>query len=438
MNQPASLSLEQAPPILVPLRFFLSGPLFSIAAALLLLWQGPDMLQSRWHPALLGATHMLTLGFLGLIMMGAMMQMLPVVAGSPVRHPERAAGIIHTLGVAGIGLLVLGLTTVSPWMLRLSMPLLGMALLGFAALVIFTLRQAQASNMTARAMRLAALTLAATVILGLVLLSNHAYFWWLQAREPLTNLHLSWGLLGWVGILITGVAFQVVPMFQLTPAYPAAMTRWLAVMFFLILLALPLSTIFPVLRLPLGLAMSGGLAWFAVTTLRQQGQRRRKLPDVTLSFWRGGMVCLLLAIALWLAGQFLPHGGHGKYELLLGVLIIIGFAMSLVNGMLYKIVPFLAWFHLQSRRKPGEPVAPNVKQILPEIRTRRQMWLHFTALVSLLAAVLQPAPLLYPAAVLLGASSLWLWLNLFSAWRIYQRFNALILQSRQKQEANAA
>ena len=42
------------------------------------------------------------------------------------------------------------------------------------------------------------------------------------------------------------------------------------------------------------------------------------------------------------------------------------------------------------------------------------------------------------AAALSGASSLWLWLNLVSAWRIYRRVNALILQSRQEQDANAA
>lgn len=435
MNQPAGLSLDQAPPILVPLRFFLSAPLFSIAAALLLVWQGPDILQSRWHPALLGATHMLTLGFLGLIMMGAIMQMLPVVAGTPVRHPSWAAGIIHTLGMAGIILLCTGLILGSPLALRFSLPLLGTALLAFAALVVFTLRQAQAQNMTARAMRLAALMLAATAILGLLLLSNHAYSWWLEVREPFTNLHLSWGLLGWVGILVVGVAFQVVPMFQLTPAYPAFMTRWLAIILFLLLLALSLGVVFPALRLPLGIALSSGLAWFAVTTLRLQGQRKRKMPDVTLNFWRGGMLCLLLAIALWLAGQVFLLGESGKYELLLGLLMIVGFAMSLVNGMLYKILPFLVWFHLQSRRKPGEPAAPNVKQILPEIRTRRQMWLHFAALAALLSAVLQPSLFFYPAAALFGASGLWLWLNMAFAWRTYRRVNSLIRQARKPSSA---
>lgn len=430
MSQPASLSLDQAPPILVPLRFFLSAPLFSVAAALLLLWQGPDMLLSRWHPALLGATHMLTLGFLGLTMMGAIMQMLPVVAGTPVRHPLWAAGVIHTLGITGIILLCSGLIMGSQALLRFSLPLLGISLLAFAALIIFTLRQAQAQNMTARAMRLAALMLAATATLGLLLLSNHAYSWWLQIREPFTNLHLSWGLLGWVGILVIGVAFQVVPMFQLTPAYPSIMTRWLALVMFLLLLALSLSVGIPALQIPLGVALAGGLATFAITTLRLQNQRKRKMPDVTLSFWRGGMFSLLLAIALWLGGQVFSLGENGKYELLLGLLMIVGFAMSLVNGMLYKIVPFLVWFHLQSRRKPGDPVAPNVRQILPEKRTRRQMWLHFAALTALLAMVLQPDIFFYPAALLFGASGLWLWLNMASAWHTYSHTNTLINKTR--------
>lgn len=46
----ASLSLDQAPPISVPFRFFLTAPLFIFCAGLLLLIYGPDALISRWSP----------------------------------------------------------------------------------------------------------------------------------------------------------------------------------------------------------------------------------------------------------------------------------------------------------------------------------------------------------------------------------------------------
>jgi hypothetical protein len=426
MNQMTSLSLDQAPPIGVPLRFFITAPLFAFAAALLLLWQGPEIFSSRWNPAMLGITHMLTLGYMGMIMQGAILQMLPVVAGTPVRRPVLVAAIIHTLGIVGIVLLCCGLILSAPLLLQIALPTLGTALLLFAALVIITLRRAMPQNMTARAMRLAALMLAATALLGLILLSNHAFGWWLQARETLADLHLSWGLLGWVGLLVAGVAYQVVPMFQLTPAYPAKLTRWLAPVLFLLLLLLAAASHAHALRLVLEVLLGAGFALFALTTLRLQTRRRRKLPDVSLDFWRGSMTSLLLAIALWLAAQTVPaiRDTH-SYGLLLGVLMIVGFAMSVINGMLYKIVPFLVWFHLQSSRSATSSHAvPNVREILPEARSRRQMRLHFAALCTLLGAVIFPAPFFYPAALLFGASNLWLWLNIVAASRTYRRVYA--------------
>jgi hypothetical protein len=429
MNKPVELSLDQAPPIGVPFRFFLTAPLFAVSAALLLLWQGPDLLSNRWNPALLGTTHLLTLGYMGLIMLGAILQILPVVAGTPMRRPELIAAIVHTLGTSGIVLLCAGLIFTLSLALKLAMALLGSALLLFAVLVVITLRRALPQNRTAQAIRLASLMFAATVVLGLILLSNHAFVWWLEDRETLVNLHLSWGLLGWVGLLVVGVAYQVVPMFQLTPHYPAKLTRWLAVVLFSLLSGLALANYSPAFQLVLKILLAMGLATFALITIRLQLKRRRKLPDVTLDFWRVGMVSLLLAILLWLTAQIFPVlQVMQSYDMLLGMLMIVGFAMSVINGMLYKIVPFLVWFHLQSKRGLTGPKIPNVREVLPELRTRRQMWLHFAALGMLLMAVLFPSIFTYPAALLFGASNLWLWLNIVSASRTYRRVNLLLGQ----------
>lgn len=425
MSQPG-LSLDQAPPILVPLRFFLTAPLFAILVSVLALWHGPELLGSRWHPLLLAATHLLTLGFLAMVMMGALMQMLPVVAGAPVKRPRLVAWIVHVLACAGILFLACGLATGSPFLLMPAMLLLGSGLLLFVAVILLSLRRALAGNPTASAMRLAATALAATVTLGLILASNHAWGWWLpDARDSLTNLHLTWGLLGWVGLLVTGVAYQTVPMFQLTPNYPPLLTRWLSKGLFLLLAALPLALLFQPVQLVFGLLLAAGFSTFAVMTLRLQTKRRRKLADIPLAFWRVGVSSILLSVGLWLAGQIFPEFGAGNnYGLLLGIAMIIGFAMTVVNGMLYRIAPFLIWFHLQSQRRSGTRSVPNVKEILPERRARGQMWLHFATLALLLAAAMRPQPFIYPAAAAFGASNLWLWLNLYSAYRVYRRLSA--------------
>ncbi|MDP2829120.1 MAG: hypothetical protein Q8O37_11005 [Sulfuricellaceae bacterium] len=432
MSDPAPLSLEQAPPIQAPIRFFLSAPLFSLLAAALMLLTGQNFLDSRWNPAMLAATHLLTLGHIGLIMQGAILQMLPVVAGTPINNPLRVAKLVHLSGVTGVLLMCFGLAFSQRLALQLAIPVLAADFLLFAGLVVYTLRHAMSQNMTARAMRLAAILLAATALLGLILLSNHAFGWWTAPRPVYTNLHLSLGLFGWIGILVIGVAFQVVPMFQLTPIYPKTLARWLSVVLSASLAMLAVSTIagWDFVHDIVEFVPAAGMAGFAITTLWLQAKRKRKLPDVTLAFWRVAMGSLLLATMAWVAGRVFPEiTTSGRHGILLGLLMIGGFAMSATNGMLYKITPFLIWFHLQSKRKPGGPSVPNVKLILPERHTRRQMWLHYTAVGLLMAAVLQPVWFFYPAALLFGASSLALWFNLLSAARTYQRIHGEIVRS---------
>ena len=72
----AGLSLEQAPPFSVPLRFFLTAPWFLVLAAALILWEGPGIFASRWLPATLALTHLLVLGFMAQVMLGALLQIL--------------------------------------------------------------------------------------------------------------------------------------------------------------------------------------------------------------------------------------------------------------------------------------------------------------------------------------------------------------------------
>lgn len=58
------LSFDNAPPLSVPARFFVAAPGYGVLAGLLVLLQGQDLLLSRWSPAMLALTHLLTVGVL--------------------------------------------------------------------------------------------------------------------------------------------------------------------------------------------------------------------------------------------------------------------------------------------------------------------------------------------------------------------------------------
>ena len=261
-----------------------------------------------------------------------------------------------------------------------------------------------------------------TVTLGLLL---GGFFGWGLSLPVVTftTLHAVWGLVGWTVLLVAGIADQVVPMFHITPAYP----RWLSRRF------APLMTVMLAVWSALilggwetaaqiaGAALALGVAIFAGMTLHLLNQRRRKMGDPVLAYWRISLISLLASAALWLATSFVPALlPWSTVEWLLGILLIVGFAGGVINGMLYKITPFLAWFHLQAQLL-GRAKVPHMKQLLPDAPVRRQGWALLAALLLLLAAAVYPPLFTYPAAFALGLAGAWLSVNLWSVWRIYRQ-----------------
>ena len=422
MTPTAGLSLEQAPPFGVPLRFFLTAPWFLVLAAMLVLWRGPEIFTSRWPPATLALTHLLTLGFMAQVMLGALLQMLPVMVGVVIPRPRLMATLLHIPLTLGTLVLVIAFLAGSPASFQMAFCLLGFAFGVALAAVHIAVWRAPFASGTVIAMRCALAALLVTVGLGLALGGFFGWGWNLPV-VMLTELHAVWGLLGWTVLLVAGVAYQVVPMFQITPPYPPAFVRGFAPLMagLLAVWSAGLWTGWSALTNLAGAGLVVGVAVFAGTTLYLLGQRRRKIGDATLNYWRLSLIGLLAAAGLWLSAQAVPAWAQApQVELLLGILMIAGFALGVINGMLYKIVPFLAWFHLQAQLF-GRAKVPNMKQLLPDAAIQRQWWTYGAALLLLLAAALYPPVFSIPAALALGASGAWLGFNLTRVGLTYRR-----------------
>jgi len=160
-------------------------------------------------------------------------------------------------------------------------------------------------------------------------------------------------------------------------------------------------------------------AVFAAVTLAVQRRSKRARFDVTQHYWRVAMASALAACALWLAAQLVPEFGNWPgWPFLFGVLVIVGGFMSVIVGMLYKIVPFLIWLNLQNEGK-GRLMAPNMKKIISEKAMHGQMLAHFFACALLLLAVVWPL-IIYPAALALIGANAWLACNLLAALGVYR------------------
>ena len=405
---PGSLSLEQAPPLSVPARFFVTAPVFGIAAALILLFSGDDLLISRWTPGMLAVTHCLVLGFFASIMIGAIQQMLPVLAGAVILKPRLVATAIYVQWVPAIIALVVALMDPVRGLFVVAVLLMSGAVLTFVIAVVHALRRSESKNESVPGIKLAITSLLVTAVLGITLVLGYlgvVPLW----RPTVTNLHLAWGFVGWIGILIMAVAWHVVPMFQITPGYPAWLRRStvpVAAVLLLMKTVLAGSGDGPVAvnaELLIDLMIAGGLACFALTTIKVQGQARRRIRDRHRDFWRLAMINLLAVVILWVVAQ---STGDPLFDLLAAAIFLLGFAMAVVTGMLLKIVSFLIWLHLQAGYD-ASPLSGNPAMTAPKmnavISPRNSDWLLFTLMaaeVAVIGALLSPAFFSAPAAVL--------------------------------------
>lgn len=428
----AMLSFENAPPLSVPARFFVCAPAYGVLAGLLVLVEGPDLLLSRWTPAVLALTHLLTVGVLLQVMTGALFQLLPVAAGAGIVQPRRVAAVVHGALNLGAVLLTLGFYLSLTLLLKLAGVALAVAVGGFVAVAGFGLWRKPHTSPSIPALKLALLGLVVTLGFGLYLLV--AYVLGLAGRMGgLTAQHAAWGLVGWSATLIVGVAYVVVPMFQLTPAYPRRITRALVPLLFLLLLG---WSVVQAIGGALGVALIGTalaltLGAFATVTLGLQAKSRRAEADTTFLFWRLAMFSTLFAAAVWAALPWLAstatRGNPQPLVFVLGVVAIFGVLASVICGMLYKILPFLCWLHLQRvGMERGIFKTPHMGVFLAERPMRMQFFLHLAALAAWLVGIGLPAVL--PVAGLTMAISFgWLGANLIAALRAVGREERTLL-----------
>jgi len=141
--------------------------------------------------------------------------------------------------------------------------------------------------------------------------------------------------------------------------------------------------------------------------------------DANVLMMRSAMGTGLAAVALcaWLVAG-LPGSDDNRLQVAAGVLLVAPFVFA-INGMLYKIVPFLCWLHLNRQGGP-HALPPNMNRMIPAKATSRQAGTQLGAFALLLAACLWPA-LARPAGVALIVTFAWLAWNLIGAVSIYQR-----------------
>ena len=369
----SGLSLNQAPPIEVVLRLFFVGSLFGIVLSLMIFFWHNE-LANIYAPHTLAIIHTFTLGVMASFMLGALFQMMPVLCGVHIKAPiDLSIRVYVTLSI-GVIFLVTAFINGAASLYILASIFLGYSLLISAYVMIKQLLSIKHSN-SSRGMLLALISLSITAILGIILVYIRAGFNLPFDYLAIKSIHYSFGLFGWIALLIISVAFQVVEMFYVTPKYSEKYAKYITIALFSLLLLyaimkyldLGVASIIPYI-----LAIIVGIN--AAITLIKFKQKKRPINDASIFFWIVGMVSLMLFSITFLVG--LP--------IFIGAEFFAFFALSILFAMSYKIVPFLVWFHLNAK---GYFDAPMMHEVISPKYAKVNFWIYLSSIILFLIAI---------------------------------------------------
>jgi hypothetical protein len=408
------LSLEQAPPLSVVFRFFFLGSLFGILAGILLFFYQTDIFDASTTAAVT-FTHLLTLGVMLSFMFAALFQMLPVIAGLTLSSPVKRSNLLLYPFSLGVITLLLGFNFPhSTWLYSASSLLLGISLLNIIIPMlknIFALKNHSASS---KGMSASLLALGITILLALYLLGTLSGYNSGAYYMQIKTAHYSFGLFGWVSLLIISISFQTIEMFYVTPPYPKIVSMYLPVGILFLLLGSTITALFiPGIWILSEILLALLLSAYALLTLKRLTQRKRPLTDATVWFWRMGLSSLILSM---LSNLIL---NLTELSLLksLSYIFFVSFALSIVFAMFYKIVPFLTWFHLNSQ---GYFTAPMMHEVIHPKTAKKHLYIHLATIITFIASLFFP-PLIFAAGALTILSFGWLSYQIIHAHVLYKK-----------------
>jgi hypothetical protein len=344
------LSIHQAPPFQVIALYFSTACAIWFLSSLLELFL---FFKRELNLPLLVHSHVV--GFALMTMLGALFQMLPVVAGAVIPEPLKKAIPIHLALLLSSLLFLGGFLLKNENLLLFGATLLMLSIISAVSLMLYYLLPKKSFVPAVRGFKFSFLFLLVATLSG---------YLFLTLKEPLFfKIHYSFMLWGWIGGLIASVSFQVIELFYTTPQYP----KFLAWHFhILVFFSPPFLSVWSILPIQATLIhpLHNLRPNYCISTVKKQ----RRVLEYTPKFWLLGMGLLLLASIFFVFD-----------ELLAFLVSFVLFFSSIILGMMQRIVPFLVWFHLSGF---GLKDAPLMFEIIPP---RRQAITFYSFLILCLS-----------------------------------------------------
>ncbi len=405
----------------IPLRFFVAATVFQVVAWLLLALGNADVAGYSGGPGVvLAALHALTLGVLAMTAMGAAYQLLGVATGVAPKSLFPCC-LSSWLYIPGTTVLVIGMLSETSLVMLLGGALVAAGLAVFAFVIGDIFRRTLTLKTTVRHGWAALACLGLLTVAGLALIVDFEYGFLggvaLPDHPDLAISHAILGGFGFMGLLVMGFSYILVPMFALASAPDdrlTALSLGLVLAGLLLAVAGVLSGSVPVLVLAASIGLTGvGIhVLLMVRALRAGMKKRLGLSFVMI---RVSWVLLPLSILVGCLAAVVP--GDFNLPSLFGFVLVFGWLLTFLTGILQRILPFLASMHAHNLGRR----APRLTELGHQgVTLKAHAVCHGAALVLVALGIATDSETLILAGGLTGSlgAAAFLWFALGVAWHV--------------------
>jgi hypothetical protein len=373
----SNVSRSRLLPMSLPFRYFGAAAAFQLAAwAVLFVFSGELRSFDGGLGPVFAALHLLTLGVLAMAAIGASLQLLPVATRQPVRALW-AVKLLWWTFVPGIVVFTAAAGAYRPELMGPGAMLVVAALLAYALLLWKNLVGARGMRVVVLHGWAALACLASLAATGIALVARYEHGIALD-HGAFRAAHVVLAAYGFMGLLAAGLSGFLLPMLAVAPP-PASRVSLTVLAAALVAIALG----------SFGMTEAGGLLGLAaavahVVSLERSLRARLRSPlGPAFVLIRVSWACLLASLALAALG--FPGG-----KPLFGVLLVPGWLLTFLLGIMQRILPFLGSVHASSTLR-GTPL---ISSLTPVRLLGVHRVLHLGALALLVVAVLSGIPLL--------------------------------------------
>lgn len=375
-----------------------------LMAALALMAAGFGFPAQSWRdPRTLILVHLVAVGWLSLLMTGALLQFTPVLTARKLACPG-LSGPALLISLAGLAALLTGFAALAgapvggpPWL-----PLGGAGLLTGFGLNLFSLiltcRRAAARPLPVLFVLAGLAAFAGAASLGFVFtLLLQGWTASPYAAALLTRglpLHAALGLGGWLTFAAMGVSYRLLSMFMLSPESERRTTRLAFALgtaaLAVLLIAGPVIVAVAARRIGLVLLAAAALSlaclalygWDVAAIYRRRNRRRLELNSRMARWALGALGIAAAAIAV-----FTATGWSARAAAFTVFVAAMGWLSGLGLSQAYKIVAFITWLEVYGPMLGKRP-APQVAALTDEPRALPWFRGYYVAVAICAVAIL--------------------------------------------------